>query len=194
MPFIDRVYPRVCGGTPTYKNASGGQAKVYPRVCGGTMVAKDLQLVESPRGSIPACAGEPNGGQRGHRCMGEVYPRVCGGTPWRYLRACAWDRGLSPRVRGNPNYSSSWAGLQLARSIPACAGEPRLTGDRFTFDAVYPRVCGGTCTGYGSARTSLVALSPRVRGNLLHQPAVVNPIQPGLSPRVRGNRHRGRCR
>ena len=51
-----------------------------------------------------------------------VYPRVCGGTVAMYPDAGV-EKGLSPRVRGNPLY---WL-LSVLRvgSIPACAGEPR---------------------------------------------------------------------
>ena len=51
-----------------------------------------------------------------------VYPRACGGTalPYAAVRSGA---GLSPRVRGNLELMG--AGLLVARSIPARAGEPR---------------------------------------------------------------------
>ena len=51
-------------------------------------------------GSIPACAGEPEG-EQGYIDQAAVYPRVCGGT---YDPDTGHDdiHGLSPRVRGNP--------------------------------------------------------------------------------------------
>ena len=90
---------------------------------------------------IPARAGEPAGafllaGLRG------VYPRACGGTT-ADERVAAVDKGLSPRVRGNPR-----------------EGGRREWGDR-----VYPRACGGT-TRWKSRRERRGGLSPRVRGNL----------------------------
>ena len=50
-----------------------------------------------------------------------VYPRVCGGAV--YVHNYLYDRqGLSPRVRGNLDFAGDR--LNVARSIPACAGEP----------------------------------------------------------------------
>ena len=74
--------------------------------------------------------------------------------------------GLSPRVRGNP---PTYPPFHLSlRSIPACAGEPHKARHKQRAIQVYPRVCGGTsrCVrpeGLGHG------LSPRVRGNRLHQ-------------------------
>ena len=92
-----------------------------------------------------------------------VYPRVCGGTRL-ILVAHEEERGLSPRVRGNPAHVA--IGIVIARSIPACAGEPPSRGSDSHRASVYPRVCGGTTytmTGTGVAN----GLSPRVRGNLM---------------------------
>ena len=52
------------------------------------------------------------------------------------------NKGLSPRVRGNPR--SGVSGYIRAGSIPACAGEPTALTFTFTATGVYPRVCGGT--------------------------------------------------
>ena len=71
-------------------------------------------------------------------------------------------RGLSPRVRGNLR-----SGLPCTRkvgSIPACTGEPPMTGLTDSMTRVYPRVYGGTfqhCLERGKSK----GLSPRVRGN-----------------------------
>ena len=93
----------------------------------------------------------------------KVYPRVCGGT----VDAAKKDgvyRGLSPRVRGNLVLESAGSGTM--RSIPACAGEPRLDDVSHDEPEVYPRVCGGT--NFGVFLIHLVqGLSPRVRGNLV---------------------------
>ena len=98
-------------------------------------------------GSIPARAGEP--------------------SSWRgcVLR----ERGLSPRVRGNPvrELQQRFDG----GSIPARAGEPSGSPARVNSDRVYPRACGGTERGVG-----------------------VIIVDPGLSPRVRGNRRADRMR
>ena len=78
------------------------------------------------------------------------------------MMACS-PRGLSPRVRGNPdNRTDRGPGRG---SIPACAGEPsgrqRCRGGSW----VYPRVCGGTKPNL-SQQFLFQGLSPRVRGNL----------------------------
>ena len=116
-----------------------------------------------PRGSIPACAGEPqsrSGGSVGSR----VYPRVCGGT-WVQSRPCPPWGGLSPRVRGNRAILT--LGLHLIRSIPACAGEPSQRLLDYPTARVYPRVCGGT-SSVGEYAGMTPGLSPRVRGNPEH--------------------------
>ena len=52
----------------------------------------------------------------------------------------------------------------MARSIPACAGEPDMRWRCVSTPKVYPRVCGGT--GVGLTKTGPApGLSPRVRGN-----------------------------
>ena len=65
-------------------------------------------------------------------------------------------------MRGNRGFARFTFAIQ--RSIPACAGEPRLRSTDSAVKSVYPRVCGGT-----PRRPPLIAaacgLSPRVRGN-----------------------------
>ena len=70
--------------------------------------------------SIPACAGEPGYPPKG-RTKETVYPRVCGGTSKARARG-RYISGLSPRVRGNRELDPPRR--FVARSIPACAGEP----------------------------------------------------------------------
>ena len=70
--------------------------------------------------------------------------------------------GLSPRVRGNPEYPV--VGIVGDGSIPARAGEPGRTSHPLPPQPVYPRACGGTLdTRLHSHRQR--GLSPRVRGN-----------------------------
>ena len=90
------VYPRVCGGTILSNHAKGRAFGLSPRVRGNPG--------RRPRGapgdgSIPACAGEPDGASP-PPARPPVYPRVCGGTGFR---GSVWflSGGLSPRVRGN---------------------------------------------------------------------------------------------
>ena len=86
---------------------------------------------------------------------------MCGGTPFT-SRLVHSRYGLSPRVRGNPaQLPGNVAG---EGSIPACAGEPCLSGRISASAEVYPRVCGGTRPVSPPAAQPL-GLSPRVRGN-----------------------------
>ena len=91
------------------------------------------------RGSIPACAGEPDVCLTwGH--SGGVDPRVCGGAAVAAQTPVGvWGR--SPRVRGS--HTQGRHGNTERRSIPACAGEPYsgMAGDYPR--QVDPRVCGG---------------------------------------------------
>ena len=164
MPCITmlKVYPRVCGGTATAAEINSRRGGLSPRVRGNHAgdVVRDVRI-----GSIPACAGEPQG-TAPTSIRRWVYPRVCGGTVTRQAAAGHLE-GLSPRVRGNHRHAEHRHCVE--GSIPACAGEPvgyAMTTQRVP---VYPRVCGGTRR---------------------HQPVIRRPS--GLSPRVRGNRGRRR--
>ena len=151
------VYPRVCGGTCARKAGGKSGSGLSPRVRGNRGRCPD----RSVRGrSIPACAGEPGGVEMTLPEIG-VYPRVCGGTD-RHAPGRAGERGLSPRVRGNP--TRMLIARRRMRSIPACAGEPVTASAGAALPAVYPRVCGGTRTGCCSTG-AIGGLSPRVRGN-----------------------------
>ncbi len=168
-----------CAGEPTFQNASGGEETVYPRVCGGTVVrvvSAPVSTGLSPRvrgnqtkcsivvwsgRSIPACAGEP-GRARPGTAPARVYPRVCGGTSVRGGNR-ELQKGLSPRVRGNP--LAARATDDTLGSIPACAGEPTSRDLLCAAIWVYPRVCGGTAPRR-TGDTQRQGLSPRVRGNL----------------------------
>ena len=130
-------------------------------------------------GSIPACTGEPVNSS----CEGistRVYPRVYGGT----AATISWhqsQRGLSPRVRGNPPacilYMPSWG------SIPACTGEPVAFDGALAAVKVYPRVYGGT-RAFLPFRSLSIGLSPRVRGNPV--PEVAGYVLDGSIPACTG--------
>ena len=154
-----RVYPRVCGGTLRRPGRCGRQRGLSPRVRGNLTADRNALI---PRRSIPACAGEPPSSMP-PATSASVYPRVCGGThPAGGVKGSG--DGLSPRVRGNR--SAGNIATTLARSIPACAGEPTSVRTGVVLPRVYPRVCGGT--GMLHARDRMPrGLSPRVRGNLL---------------------------
>ena len=147
----------MCGGTGPTDDQQFEVWGLSPRVRGNL---SDVFAQHGPRGSIPACAGEPLSIIRRPR-TGKVYPRVCGGTSLVPSRVRTIT-GLSPRVRGNR--ASRQAQRQPQGSIPACAGEPSNWRPKTSGARVYPRVCGGT-----------------------RRLAVVVQRQEGLSPRVRGN-------
>ena len=131
------VYPRVCGGTFSPCLFISRYQGLSPRVRGNR---RSGSAHSQPRGSIPACAGEPDCNS-GHLVLAEVYPRVCGGTS---PKATLWIpvTGLSPRVRGNR--PQGWRHWSEYGSIPACAGEPKTHWVETEANGVYPRVCGGT--------------------------------------------------
>ena len=111
-------------------------------------------------GSIPALAGERARSRR-DPAIRRVYPRACGGTP-RALIYPRVFRGLSPRLRGNADYSSSaWC---RKGSIPALAGERCRVALGRKAEKVYPRACGGTL-GPDPTKVISEGLSPRLRGN-----------------------------
>ena len=132
--------------------------EVYPRVRGGTELGVANRHIE--RGSIPACAGEPEFAIFGRVGRG-VYPRVRGGTrAGKSLERHA--HGLSPRARGN---LQRYQLVRLKhRSIPACAGEPFKKRAGRLEAPVYPRVRGGTERAQ-CPRWFPYGLSPRARGN-----------------------------
>ena len=151
--------PALCGETPKICYLRKIESGLSPRVRGNRVCA----LVDGHRvGSIPACAGKPGYPMKMEN-VGAVYPRVCGETSWR---------GLSPRVRGNPTAIVN--ALVYLRSIPACAGKPVSYSSRTTWRAVYPRVCGETCSR-SPQPVMTYGLSPRVRGNLEAHGAGVYP-------------------
>ncbi len=93
-----RVYPRACGGTPRRLPGSGTNPGLSPRLR-GNLLPRALELIS--HGSIPAPAGEPwCSCNSATECR--VYPRACGGTALS-RGTVAIRRGLSPRLRGNPN-------------------------------------------------------------------------------------------
>ena len=71
-----KVYPRVCGGTPTRVSRTGAGEGLSPRMRGNHDTDGDGF---ADKGSIPAYAGEPYAGGSDFNSS-RVYPRVCGGT------------------------------------------------------------------------------------------------------------------
>ena len=173
----NRVYPRVCGGTDLNRRTGMIQLGLSPRVRGNNASPprrlswrglsprvrgnqRKVKVAHQTGGSIPACAGEPLT-LNVWPASGTVYPRVCGGTR-PALQSVGPLAGLSPRVRGNQARAAKRRAS--GRSIPACAGEPRLVHQRIAPSGVYPRVCGGTAS-LTRGPIPFGGLSPRVRGN-----------------------------
>ena len=134
---LARVYPRACGETSTLARSPNNAAGLSPRMRGNPSPdAVPLTWV----GSIPAHAGKPN--LTGTMIApGRVYPRACGETTFKTYRPVS-ERGLSPRMRGNPPATA----VQpiMVGSIPAHAGKPNLYCPQSTGSRVYPRACGET--------------------------------------------------
>ena len=93
---LRRVYPRVCGGTPTKLVTNHSNIRLSPRMRGNREAQRGSDAVET---SIPAYAGEPSSSSSSSSSSG-VYPRVCGGTDGANPRVTRTSR-LSPRMRGN---------------------------------------------------------------------------------------------
>ena len=113
----DPVYPRACGGTVCNVTHPDPAAGLSPRLRGNQSHDVGTGLVVR---SIPAPAGEP-APRPHHPPRLRVYPRACGGTT-ESMRRSTSSRGLSPRLRGNPERQQ--LGTRAERSIPAPAGEP----------------------------------------------------------------------
>ena len=147
----------MCGGAASVSSVICVCPGLSPRVRGSpsTRIGRFAR-----HRSIPACAGEPATRRSPPRDT-TVYPRVCGGARTRDARP-GGRAGLSPRVRGSR--SDSERQDIRRRSIPACAGEPRLATARLYCTAVYPRVCGGA-TAFEYGFSPMRGLSPRVRGS-----------------------------
>ena len=145
-------------GPPAGGCARVRDAGVYPRACGATRVGhlkpmtlrglsprlRGHQIAERDRlacfGSIPALAGPPSS-QTACRARRRVYPRACGATT--VVRVSnAYQKGLSPRLRGHP--LESVRRVVWRRSIPALAGPPTHERQTIRRVGVYPRACGAT--------------------------------------------------
>ena len=151
------VYPRECGATGTCCPHPAQKSGLSPRVRGNHSYDHGRTVI---RRSIPASAGQPRP-LPAPSTVSRVYPRECGATPSNSSSGRS-QPGLSPRVRGNHFYYFL-SPLPLG-SIPASAGQPCLARRSAVGPWVYPRECGATMVK-DSMVTSLLGLSPRVRGN-----------------------------
>ena len=157
--IVEKVYPRVGGGTGLCPPVQVGNIGLSPRGRGNRQL---LPHAGVDAGSIPAWAGEPQMRRRWPSSWA-VYPRVGGGT-LRRNRVGRNHRGLSPRGRGNPQPRRTCH--PFAGSIPAWAGEPSRRWRCGRPYRVYPRVGGGTSSSVDDPGFE-DGLSPRGRGNLL---------------------------
>ena len=180
---IDRVYPRVYGGTSGILSRWFPCSGLSPRVWGNRFVGCSAPGVH---GSIPACTGEPS-----PHCsvcpLLTVYPRVYGGTNGGNLRD-GINEGLSPRVRGNlPRFLFEFINK---RSIPACTGEPAVGDDDLSHGDKLRSIPACTGEPFGSlisaAAVLSMGLSPRVRGNLREDTASLGIVVHQVYPRVYG--------
>ena len=178
--------PRVRGNRYSAYSQGLYAKGLSPRVRGNR-----LHLTRKPPGtrSIPARAGEPTDGYAGRVARRSIPARA--GEPYAeslFLTSYTAAQGLSPRVRGNHQYSLFL--ILCMRSIPARAGEPPPVRPLLESSGVYPRACGGT-RPVVSSPGHCQGLSPRVRGN--HFPVHVRVPFRGSIPARAGepSRHRG---
>ena len=151
------AYPHVCGATPAGPADSMLVGGLSPRVWGNHVFSKYGSV---PRRPIPTCVGQPTWTTSSSGIC-TAYPHVCGATE-PYVQPTAANRGLSPRVWGNP---ASWQLVDAALGpIPTCVGQPLFATDADVNRKAYPHVCGATRFVLWTLRM-FHGLSPRVWGN-----------------------------
>ena len=135
---------------------------------------------------IPARAGNalPAPVGRGHRT---VHPRACGERIW-HKNHDGPPTGSSPRVRGTPHAME--VVIDVARFIPARAGNAWCPQHMSRCRAVHPRACGERGILLNRAQ-NVTDSSPRVRGTPFPHSRYCGC---GSSPRVRGTHHERACR
>ena len=220
MPFptvSHRVYPRARGGAPIVPLTDGTTwglsprtrgsprprrhrsplHRVYPRARGGASSSR-VKTNHGPRRSIPAHAGEPRSGERGHGWGKGSIPAHAGEPSLPC--PCEPRSGLSPRTRGSLDHAPLsprrlTRGSRIAgemprvypRSIPAHAGEPATsiplqTPSKVRRDGSIPAHAGEPSKIPDERRSARVY--PRARGGATRG----RPGPLGLSPRTRGSR------
>ena len=123
----------------------------------------------TPRGSIPARAGQPAAGGVTGKVI-RVYPRSRGAALTQRAPPSS-NHGLSPLARGS--HSTSRRHTPSSGSIPARAGQPSCAAPIRPGGGVYPRSRGAACGN--RARTPRGrGLSPLARGS----PTAVRRIYP----------------
>ena len=150
------VYPRVYGESTSRRLPIRSGRGLSPRVRG---IHQRPFCRRGTAGSIPACTGNPPGARRPPESA-RVYPRVYGES-WVSTERAEAEYGLSPRVRGILGLHGPHA--NRVGSIPACTGNPSMSGADAPSSGVYPRVYGESWL-LTDRRTTSWGLSPRVRG------------------------------
>ncbi len=146
-----------------------GEASRIPCEAGGVTVSQDTRSTFRPseagvlahdQATLSASAGRPLQHHLARDTSG-VHPRVCGEAVGGALR---WtdDQGPSPRVRGSRR--AHIPDVDIAGSIPACAGEASSSGAMRWATTVHPRVCGEALGG-AHDKAAGTGPSPRVRGS-----------------------------
>ena len=160
--FVLRIIPACAGQTRSWAATRTWTAD-HPRLCGanarlGPCAVSGLRCDRI----IPACAGQTATISPGVWWRAD-HPRLCGANSWATLDS-ELANGSSPLVRGK-HCGRPEAG-QVARIIPACAGQTGYVIARWLFSSDHPRLCGANSTK-GSPLTSVSGSSPLVRGKLL---------------------------
>ncbi len=150
------VHPRACGEHPTPSGIIVGSTGSSPRLRGTHESDYPLQGI---RRFIPAPAGNTRCAYRSVVRI-SVHPRACGEHPSTPTTG-TMPPGSSPRLRGTQTRSQPRG--DLARFIPAPAGNTPSGNSRVAPKAVHPRACGEhTCRLHSSSHS--VGSSPRLRG------------------------------
>ncbi len=151
------AYPRARGATSWARRNRLGRQGLSPRTRGNQQI--ELGLADC-LGPIPAHAGQPLGRRSRTPCC-RAYPRARGATVADPITS-GRHGGLSPRTRGNPQWSHGEN--RPHGPIPAHAGQPRRPTRANRLQGAYPRARGATLQGLGAPDVRL-GLSPRTRGN-----------------------------
>ena len=171
------VHPRVCGERSTVSSITQPVAGSSPRVRGTGPHGRDHRLL---RRFIPACAG--NGRLLFFCAMSApVHPRVCGERLAARPRSSVIN-GSSPRVRGTAGRHVLVH--ELARFIPACAGNGPTSASPTPRSTVHPRVCGER-PGVERPGPGNAGSSPRVRGTEVEDRPDTKPVR--FIPACAGN-------
>ena len=164
-------------------NASAGwtgrcASSVHPRMRGERLSV--CCVVSMGVRFIPACAGNATRRRSAH-WPASVHPRMRGERiGLAYLSAALI--GSSPHARGTPD--AELRRLDVARFIPACAGNASMRATTRSPQPVHPRMRGERCVTH-SMCPAIGGSSPHARGTLPVQPKYFAPTR--FIPACAGN-------